>query len=95
MMITNEGIGLAAMCIKTLHVLRDIKYHALQTQYSTDKGRFGREVTIYQGSFLILCLTTIICLSLLPNVFVLAKVDKDVASGNNSTLYSGQNPAYI
>jgi hypothetical protein len=38
------------------------------------------ELSIFQSSFLILCLTTItiIGLSLLPNLFVLAKVEGDV-----------------
>ena len=46
----------------------------------------SREVTIFQGSFLILGLITILALSLLPNVFVLAKVEKDVPSKNYTTL---------
>jgi hypothetical protein len=51
----------------------------------------SREVTVFQ-SFPILCLITIISLSLLPTVFVLAKVEKGVASGNVSTIYI-QGPA--
>jgi tetratricopeptide (TPR) repeat protein len=46
----------------------------------------SREVIMFQG-FLILCLITIIGLSLLPTVFVLARAEKDVASGNDSTIY--------
>jgi hypothetical protein len=88
-MITSAGIELAAMRIKRLCVLRDFKFQPLQTQQATDKqGSFGREVSILQGSFLILCLVTIIGLSLLPNVFVLAKVEKDVASENDTTIYN-------
>jgi tetratricopeptide (TPR) repeat protein len=48
----------------------------------------SRELTIFKGSFLILCLITIIGLSLLPNVLVLAKIEKDVASGNVITIYN-------
>jgi tetratricopeptide (TPR) repeat protein len=45
--------------------------------------------SISQGSFLILCLIIIVGLSLLlPNVFVLAKVEKDVAPGNVITVYN-------
>ena len=44
------------------------------------------EVTIFQGSFLILGLIVIIGLSLLPNIFVLAKVEKDVPSENYTKL---------
>jgi hypothetical protein len=45
----------------------------------------SREVIMFQ-SCLILCLITIIGLSLLPTDFVLARVEKDVASGNDSTI---------
>jgi tetratricopeptide (TPR) repeat protein len=42
----------------------------------------------YQGSFLVLSLIIIVGLSLLPNVFVPAKVKKYVASGNVIALYN-------
>ncbi len=48
----------------------------------------SREVTVSQGSLLILCLITIIGLSLLHNVLLLAKVEKDVASRNVITVYN-------
>lgn len=47
------------------------------------------EVTICQGSFLILGLIIIICLSLLPNVFVLAKVEKVILSESYAGLAMG------
>ncbi|MGA9153144.1 MAG: tetratricopeptide repeat protein, partial [Candidatus Nitrosopolaris sp.] len=54
----------------------------------TKKGDIMREVTIFQGLFLILCLITVIGLILLPTIFVLAKVQKDVASGNDTSVYN-------
>jgi hypothetical protein len=76
------------MCINRLYVLRDIKYQPLQTQQSTDKqGSFEREATVFQGSFLVWSLIAIICLSLLPYVLVLAKVEKDVTPGSYGILW--------
>jgi hypothetical protein len=85
-MTTCEGIQPAAKGSK--RQLRDIKYHPLRAQEVTDKhGNFGREVAILQGSFLVLCLMTIIGLILLPTV-VLAKEEKNVAFGNDTAVYN-------
>ena len=54
----------------------------------TKKGDIMREVTIFQGLFPILCLITVIGLILLPTIFVLAKVQKDVVSGNDTSVYN-------
>jgi tetratricopeptide (TPR) repeat protein len=86
----SEGIELAATCIKRPRVLKDIKYQQLQDRPRDKQYSIGREVTIFEDSFLVLCLITIIGLSLLPNVFVLAKVEKDVASGNGTSVYTAK-----
>jgi uncharacterized membrane protein (UPF0127 family) len=55
--------------------------------YSRLHNKSGsREDTLSQGWFLILGIITIIGLSMLPNVFVLAKVEKDVPSENYTAL---------
>jgi tetratricopeptide (TPR) repeat protein len=86
----SEGIELAATCIRRPHVSKNIKYQQLQDRPRDKQYSIGREVTIFEDSFLVLCLITIIGLSLLPNVFVLAKVEKDVASGNDTSVYTAK-----
>ena len=54
--------------------------------YSRSLQASSIEVTLSQGWFLILGLMTIIGLSLLSNVFVLAKVENDAPSENYTTL---------
>jgi len=42
---------------------------------------------MFQGLFVISCLITIVSLILLPGVFGLAKVEKDIPSGNVTSVY--------
>jgi uncharacterized membrane protein (UPF0127 family)/Tfp pilus assembly protein PilF len=61
--------------------------------YSRSLQAGPRGVILSKGRFLILSLITIIGLSLLPNILVLAKVENDVPSENDTTLSIG--PHYV
>ena len=87
-MITSKGIELAAKCIKRLYALSAIKYQQLQAQkFRSNIDSFMRDVAILLDSSLIACLIAIIVLGLLPSVYVVAKVQKDIAAGNVSSLF--------
>ena len=77
------------------YIVNETSCHCKTLQdYSRLHHKSGsREVTLSQRWFLILGLITILALSLLPNVFVLAKVEKDVPSENYTALAIG--PHYI
>ncbi|HXX97383.1 MAG TPA: tetratricopeptide repeat protein [Candidatus Bathyarchaeia archaeon] len=84
---TSKVIKPGSKCIKSPQALRNIKYQQVQARSRYKQYSIGRETAMPLGSSLILCLIAIIVLGLLPSVYVLAKVQKDIAAGNVSNLF--------